>query len=132
MEILKVRFCKTGQELIKNIKRKIENLKIENNDSLIFIQNMRELFNIYEGECNKIGKTPLNNELKVNYLIKKLSKLSINPICMPLSFNIDFNSVEKDLKDYFYIINELNWEREKSNEDKVNRIQNGKLPYNFK
>jgi len=108
MEILKVRFCKTGQELIKNIKRKIENLKIENNDSLIFIQNMRELFNIYEGECNKIGKTPLNNELKVNYLIKKLSKLSINPICMPLSFNIDFNSVEKDLKDYFYIINELN------------------------
>eukprot|EP00833_Pecoramyces_ruminatium_P000911 jgi/Orpsp1_1/1174943/evm.model.c7180000052037.1 len=133
MSRLKERYYQTGQSFIDNIDKQIKSLKIVNNDFLSFIHKMDELYNLRESECENLKKESLDDNYKITHMFRELIKTEIHPLFIYL---VDCNSYN-EFKEKMYKLNSL-IETIKNltvnNEESfnlINRVQKGKLPYNF-
>jgi len=136
MSRLKERYYQKGQSYLDNIDKQTKGLRIESTDFLSYIHKMDELYNLRKAECERMKKEPLDDEYKITHMFKELIKLKIHPLFIYL---VDCNSYEK-FKEKMYKLNSLMETIKNLTEDddeydhiinKVNRVQKGKLPYDF-
>jgi len=57
---LKSRFCQSGQALLNIFEYKINNLEIANNDYILYLNELNNLFKQHQNEREKINKNPLD------------------------------------------------------------------------
>ena len=135
MSRLKERYYQTGQSYIDNIDKQIKGLKIKDNDFLSYIHKMDELYNLRKTECDKLNKESLDDIYKITHIFKELINTRIHPLFVYL---VDCNSYD-EFKEKMYKLNSLmvtiknltdnnNFDKYNNN---INRVQKGKLPYNF-
>ncbi|OUM62320.1 hypothetical protein PIROE2DRAFT_11422 [Piromyces sp. E2] len=132
MSRLKERYYQTGQKFIDNIDKQIKDLKIIKNDFLSYIHQMDELYNLRKNEYEKLNKDTFDDNYKIVQMYRELTKLNINPLLLLL---IDCHSYKK-WKTKMYKLNSLietikNISNDSESINGVNRVQKGKLPYNF-
>ena len=74
---LKSRFYQSGQALLNILEYKINNLEIINNDYILYLNELNNLFEQHQSESEKINKNPLDEETKILYSATELKKVGI-------------------------------------------------------
>jgi len=73
---LKSRFYQSGQALLNILKYKINNLETINNDYILYLNELNNLFEQHQSVSEKINKNSLDEETKILYSAKELKKVS--------------------------------------------------------
>ena len=134
---LKERFSETSPSRLFEIEMKIKKIEIENDDFKFYLDNPNSLFSEYNNEAKFQNKPELSEETKVLYSLEELNKIDI-------AYSFTFLYVEKTSKDLKEDITKLSIIIKKSksikrveikevyqHEDQINRVRNGKIPYNL-
>jgi len=75
---LKKRYYQSIHALLNILEQKIKNLKINNNDYIQYINELNNLFEQYQIECENLNKKSMDEETNLLYSSIELDKIGIN------------------------------------------------------
>ena len=81
---LKKQFYKSGESLLNLLMQKIKILEINNNNYILYLNELKNLFEQYDMECVKLNKNKLTEESKIIYACAKFYKLTSNLYNIPI------------------------------------------------
>jgi len=125
---LKKQFYKSGESLLNLLMQKIKILEINNNNYILYLNELKNLFEQYDIECVKLNKNKLTEESKIIDACAKLKNIGFN---FTLTYKYKkFNEFHDDLQKMRNheerINNYLNTQINNNNE---NNNENNKIHY---
>ena len=128
MQRLKRRYYQSGQALLNILEQKIKNLKINDNDYIQYINELNNLFEQHQTECENLNKK--NQWMKKqNFYIHLLNQINFVLIHLLIYSFKNFNDLVNELykrHDFFEKANILKYSNNMSIDLNVNNVNKGK------
>lgn len=118
---LRNRFYMTGETLLNNLINKINKLKIIDNEYLIYINELKSLYEQHDEKCKKLHKSLMGNKIKIKKAGKKLLKIGLQ--LNYKSFKELYINITESY-DFKESCNRNNNQSDSDNENKINYISN--------
>ena len=124
---LKKRYYQSIHALLNILEQKIKNLKINNNDYIQYINELNNLFEQYQIECENLNKKSMDEETNLLYSSIELDKIGINS--SPIQSFKNFNDLVNELykrHNFFEKANILKYSNNISIDLNNNNVNKGK------
>jgi len=97
IERLKKQFYKSRESLINLLNQKIKKLEISNNNYILYLNELKTLFEQYDFECDKLKRNRLLENDKIIYACAKLRNIGFN---FTITYKYKtFDELQQDLQD---------------------------------